>query len=748
MWAARVVCYGFDLGEEIGFQLLRDEYNARCRPEWSEAELRHKCNDAVYPGGFNYSRGWLLEADRPDWKESPRIVIGSTASESPSIGGDDSSAPPPPNDADGESTPQDNPRSYYRPPLAQKALIRINNAFDQMTNQLVYALSEDTELYARGGQLVRVVVEPEVTVKNFIFPAGPRILPVTIPTLYEHASYVSRWEIYKGEQAGYQQCDPLMMVVTAARDRGVWPKQQRLTALVDHPFMLADGSIVAEPGYHAGTGVRYESSHPVHLDVPESPTLADAKCAAALLLHVVCNFPFETESDRAAWLASLLTPLVRYAHSGQTPMLLFDANTPGSGKTKLCQIISVITRGMEFATNSYPSTDDELRKKITSLLERGCSMFLLDNIDPNIQIGGPVFDMLLTSSIWEDRLLGVNKIATLPNTAAMYGTGNNVRVKGDTLRRVLHTRIKAQDERPEERTDFVHPKLLEWVQDNRPRLLAAAFTMLRAYHAAGRPDMHLPRWGGFDSWSDIIRNTIAWVGLTDPWLTREKLRENNGDEQLNALREFYKLWVLFDPAYNGITAGKIVKWVDDSNNDEAVETLAVMVGAKPPHEKHDRRTHKLGTLFNSNKERKLGSFTVYVAGMHGGSKRWSIRTETHPPTPPGKATQNKNDGGGGGSGGGDSHSYAGAQRNDIGVQGHAYAHAHEGVQNTPTTPHTPTKNNETTVPQTTNQLTPDVPLSRSSASYDALRREDVGGRVPSKGEPNILDDDDLEEINS
>src|SRR4051794_39532539 len=38
MWAARVVCWGFDLGEDDGFRILWDRYNPRCVPAWSEAE--------------------------------------------------------------------------------------------------------------------------------------------------------------------------------------------------------------------------------------------------------------------------------------------------------------------------------------------------------------------------------------------------------------------------------------------------------------------------------------------------------------------------------------------------------------------------------------------------------------------------------------------------------------------------------------------------------------------------------------
>jgi hypothetical protein len=56
---ARAVVYGFDLGAETGFDLLRRHYNPRCMPPWSETELRHKCLDADTKP-FDKPRGYVL----------------------------------------------------------------------------------------------------------------------------------------------------------------------------------------------------------------------------------------------------------------------------------------------------------------------------------------------------------------------------------------------------------------------------------------------------------------------------------------------------------------------------------------------------------------------------------------------------------------------------------------------------------------------------------------------------------------
>src|SRR5262249_21875370 len=121
---------------------------------------------------------------------------------------------------------------------------------------------------------------------------------------------------------------------------------------------------------------------------------------------------------------------------------------------------------------------------------------------------------------WKDRLLGGNRMAEAPMYITWYATGNNVALGADTARRVCHIRLESPDEHPEERKEFRHPDLVAWAGQNRPELLGAALTILRAQFAAGRPDQGLPAWGSFEGWSGVVRSAVVWVGLPDPGETR------------------------------------------------------------------------------------------------------------------------------------------------------------------------------------------------------------------------------------
>jgi hypothetical protein len=71
---------GFDLPEDVALRLLRDRYNPRCTPPWSEKELLHKVKDAYKKVK---RRGWLLQG------RNRRAVHGRSAKHKP----------PPPNNA-------------------------------------------------------------------------------------------------------------------------------------------------------------------------------------------------------------------------------------------------------------------------------------------------------------------------------------------------------------------------------------------------------------------------------------------------------------------------------------------------------------------------------------------------------------------------------------------------------------------------------------------------------------------------
>jgi hypothetical protein len=149
---------------------------------------------------------------------------------------------------------------------------------------------------------------------------------------------------------------------------------------------------------------------------------------------------------------------------------------------------------------------------------------------------------VLTTTRWSDRILGESKRFEGDVLTVWMATGNNVAYRSvDTLRRVVPIRLESSEEHPEMRTGFKHPKLLEWVLENRGRLVTAALTMLRAYQVAGRPDVGLTGLGSFEGWSALVRATVVWCDLPDPDSARLATM-TFADTEAAALMDFLEGW--------------------------------------------------------------------------------------------------------------------------------------------------------------------------------------------------------------
>jgi hypothetical protein len=162
----------------------------------------------------------------------------------------------------------------------------------------------------------------------------------------------------------------------------------------------------------------------------------------------------------------------------------------------------------------------------------GDRLLLFDNVEAGFSIGGSALDRVLTARTMKGRILGQSRMTPeLPVDVVFYATGNNLGLRGDSLRRVVPCRLETAEERPEERSDFrlardcpcgCRGDLLGHVKRARGRLVAAALAILRGYVAAGRPDRGLKPMD-YPAWSGLIRNAVHWATGVDPCEARREL---------------------------------------------------------------------------------------------------------------------------------------------------------------------------------------------------------------------------------
>jgi hypothetical protein len=205
--------------------------------------------------------------------------------------------------------------------------------------------------------------------------------------------------------------------------------------------------------------------------------------------------------------------------------------------------------------------------------------------------------------------------------------------------------MESTAERPEERGGFRRPNLRLHLRRNRAALLAAALTVLRGWVVAGRPRHGLPPWGSYESWSELVREAVVWVGEPDPGLTRVAL-QTAADRNALAMTALLRALVRIDPDRQGLTAGEIVEKAKSTPDlRAAVEDLAGRLDTRP-----------LGYALRSFARRNFDGLFLDNAAVTGSGVRWAAypmsefraRPGASPPSPPSPRL-----GGGDGGDGGD-----------------------------------------------------------------------------------------------
>ena len=415
---------------------------------------------------------------------------------------------------DGKPSQGDPPRGRARP------AVRITTDEPGVNDAAIRALAgaEYPDLYQRTGELVRVIQYAptpggaDSKGRPVLAEGQPVITALTRSTLQERLSGAADWQRFDARAKDWVSTHPPGWSVQAVQDRGRWEGVPTLRGIADYPLVRPDGSMATKPGYDPGTGF-YLGNLPHGLRVPAKPTRDDARAASDRLLELVCDFPLVDDTDRASWLALLLTPLARAITNGPTPLFIASANVRGTGKTLIFSVPGWILTGRDLPAQRYGRDDEEIEKVLVSVARLGLPVMLFDNVKTTI--GGASLDKWLTSTSPTGRILGKSEVVLFDWTTVLAATSNNAAVSGDTDRRSIYCKQETEHERPEERSGFRIPRLREHVLEHRGELLSGALCILRAYIQAGSPEQEGRPKGSFEAWARTVRDPLLWLGLPD-----------------------------------------------------------------------------------------------------------------------------------------------------------------------------------------------------------------------------------------
>ena len=428
--------------------------------------------------------------------------------------------------------------------------IVISTEISQVVNAAESALlaSPGLELYQRGGELVRIVRGASGNRSGLKRdPTAPLIGIVPEAHLTELCARSAAWlktvPVSEKDGGGTENVPalPPRWAVQALAARGSW-RFRSLDAIIETPCIRPDGSVLSAPGYDEATGIMFEPTPgtPPFPEISENPSSTEAHQALAYINDIIDGFPFLEPSDRAAAIASILTPIARPALGGPAPLFAIRAPAAGTGKSILANVAAVVATGRRAALMTQSSDPGEESKRILSIGLEGDRVVLIDNVER--PLGSAALSLALTGTTFRERLLGSNKMATVPMHATWFATGNNLVFKGDLGRRVVPIDLDAKVERPETRSGFKYAKLLDHVVEVRPTLVAACLTILRAFLVRDTEPVELSAFGSFEGWSDLVRHSLVWLGMADPCAGRERIRADS-DPELTTLREALEVWL-------------------------------------------------------------------------------------------------------------------------------------------------------------------------------------------------------------
>ena len=456
-------------------------------------------------------------------------------------------------------------------------------------------------LFRRGGLPVRI--ERDDT-------GSPVLVRVDDDRLRHRAAEVAFWYEPRNDTRGNHKKVQKYPPREVIKNMLATPDQQLpiLERIVGSPIFGPDGTLHREPGYNSATRCYYAPEQGFSLPrFRARVTQRTINRAKTLVLdHLLRDFPFCSPSDKAHALAAALVPFVREMIDGPTPLHLFDKPAPGTGATLLAIALARIATGWQPAVVSFDRSEEETRKKITSILRSGPPILLLDNV--RYKLDSAALSSALTARQWEDRLLGHSQTIRVPVKCTWLATSNNAKLSKEIARRTIHIRLDAGVERPWLRptADFRIPDLDRWCIENRPRLVNSMLTLVQGWVAEGMPK-GTKTLGMFENWAAVMSGIFEVIGVPG-FLENLQDTYEQLDEESAVLSPFIELW-----------------WLN--KRDEKVSTAELYslpfdldLGAGSSRSQRTR----LGKLLSDKANCRFGDYTVRKAGVYQGARLWKL----------------------------------------------------------------------------------------------------------------------------
>ncbi len=457
--------WGFDLGEEVGYRLLADHFNPRCEPQWSEAELRRKCADAVRPG-FDKARGWLLETPLASSSYTPAAAPLAGPRRSIDL-----------SDIVGQAGGPAGGMPPIRPPIVTPAAPAAESKPVVIRNYKVIS-QENGGTVGKAGCTPQEITAAILTATDnwpkacgdALFVPGPDAKPLWLADSTALFSWLST---HAGQSRGY---------VEWARGDALPSKPEYFAHLVRHAERYDD--VQTHPHYPPRPGVYY-----MHPALPPGGSGAFDSLLARLSPADEC--------DRA-YLRAFFLSLAWGGKLGGRPVFIFEAASDGrpgqgSGKSTAAMLAGKLFGG--FVGISLATADDmQIQTRLLSKAGQASRLVVFDNVK-GTRVSSSIIESYVTADMISGRQLYTGE-GQRPNVITWAITANQPSLSKDFTARTYPIRLIPPTYSPAWSRDVERH-----VIDHKWQIIADILTELQGPRVA---DLVGGEWSRWAEWEDDV----------------------------------------------------------------------------------------------------------------------------------------------------------------------------------------------------------------------------------------------------
>lgn len=257
--------------------------------------------------------------------------------------------------------------------------------------------------------------------------------------------------------------------------------------------------------------------------------------AVSYLRKILGEFPYGDDGrSLAVQIASMLTIYCQFlfAERDRWPLIYYNANIPGSGKSILAQLAIYFVYGT--AEPLTYADNDEFTKKLDTWAQSPVAYAFLDDVSGLVKNND--LNRWITSPVWSFRYMHSQRTGSVLNQKLTLLTGNQATLSEDLTRRSLMVDLWSSELAVDRQKRITQVIDAEWLAttESRTNILAALYALTSHWINSGaKPYSTLIP--SFEGWSRIIPAIVTAAGFSCP-LQKPNVQDAGGKQEVEFLR--------------------------------------------------------------------------------------------------------------------------------------------------------------------------------------------------------------------